>query len=65
MKPDVREEIETHHCSTDGVLRDFCDGSYVKQLPGINNSTLLLAFYYDELEVANPLGSRRGKHQVR
>lgn len=64
MKPDVREEVETRHCSTDGVLRDFCDGSYVKQLAGVDNSTLLLAFYFDELEVANPLGSRRGKHKL-
>lgn len=28
------------------------------------NDHLLLSFYYDELEVANPLGSRRGKHKL-
>ena len=26
--------------------------------------TIILAFYYDELEVANPLGSKRGKHKL-
>ena len=25
---------------------------------------ILLAFYFDELEVADPLGSKRGKHKL-
>ena len=60
------EEVETVRCNTGGVLQDVCDGEYVKThlISGSTNDHLLLSFYYDELEVANPLGSRRGKHKL-
>ena len=29
-----------------------------------NQETLQLAFYFDDLEVANPLGSKRGKYKL-
>ncbi len=41
-----------------GVLRDVMDGAYAKGASQTNE--LRLAFYHDELEVANPLGLRRG-----
>ena len=60
------EEVKAGHASEDGVLRDFCDGSYVQNHPMFkeNKEALLLSFYFDELEVANPLGSKRGKHKL-
>ena len=46
------------------MLRDFCDGVFTKKIITTDEITLLLAFYYDDLEVANPLGSRRGTHKL-
>lgn len=65
-KTDIMEEIEAGHTSSDGVYRDFCDGSFMKKHPVFSQEceTLQLAFYFDELEVANPLGSKKGKHKL-
>ena len=61
-RKDMRDDIDADH-HTDGVLRDILDAAYAKKMSTSNNE-LLLAFYHDELEVANPLGSRRGKHKL-
>ena len=60
------EEIESRSSSDEGIYHDFCDGSSVRSHPlfSKNPETIILAFYYDELEVANPLGSKRGKHKL-
>ena len=64
-KPDVLEEVQTGHCSEGRVLRDFCDGDYVQSHPVLKqDQTLHISFYYDELAVTNPLGSKRGKHKL-
>ena len=66
-KADVMEEVlQKDHISEDGVFRDYCDGSFVRSHPMFQSSheTLLLSLYFDELEVANPLGSKRGKHKL-
>ena len=62
QKEDIREEVETERYR-DGVLRDYCDGEFARKVSA-DETTLLLAFYHDELEIANPLGSRRGKHKL-
>lgn len=66
MKREIREEIEDGHHASPGVLRDFCDGIFVRNHPLVMEypETLLLAFYFDDLETANPLGSRRGKQKL-
>ena len=66
MLPDIRDEIEYGHRASAGVLCDFCDGEIVKNHPIVkaNPKALLLAVYFDDLEVANPLGSKRGKHKL-
>ena len=48
------------------MLCDFCDGEFLRNHPLVNKNkdTLLLAFYFDDLETANPLGSRRGKYKL-
>ena len=61
------EEVETVRCKPGGVLHDVCDGEYVRTHMSGSTSTsdhLLSSFYYDEVEVANPLGSQRGKHKL-
>lgn len=65
-KADVMEEIETSRTSADPVYRDFCDGSFMKthSILKQNHEAIHLAFYFDELEVANPLGSKKGKHKL-
>ena len=49
----------TGHCSTDGSLRDFCDGSLFKEQEFFRqHPTALQIFHYcDDLEICNPLGS--------
>ena len=63
-KVDVQKEVTSGvSCSKDGTIRDIMDGKYVTK-HGYSTDDLLLAFYHDELEVANPLGSRRGKQKL-
>ena len=63
---DVMEDVLANRMSEDFVYRDFCDGSYVRNHPVLKliNDKLLISFDFDELEVANPLGSKRGKHKL-
>ena len=65
-KPDVREQVQLGDKSTGTVLRDVCDGKWVATHPLFqsNPEGLMLVFYYDDLEMANPLGSKRGKHKL-
>uniref|UniRef100_A0A1X7TS93 Uncharacterized protein n=1 Tax=Amphimedon queenslandica TaxID=400682 RepID=A0A1X7TS93_AMPQE len=64
--PAVYKETEMCHRSTDGVLRDFCDGEFFSQHPVFSrhNDALQIILYYDDIEVANPLGSRAGNHKL-
>lgn len=52
--------------SVDGLMYDFCDGSLFKSIPLFveDKSALQLCLYFDECEVVNPLGSRRGIHKI-
>lgn len=51
-------QVFTSHASTDGTLKDFCDGDDFKQhdLFGVVNNVRILNGYYDEFQVTNPLG---------
>lgn len=64
--PAVYKEITTCHESTDCFMRDFCDGEFFKQHPIFSNhqNALQIILYYDDIEVANPLGSRAGNHKL-
>ena len=46
-------------------MEDFCDGQYFKQHPVFKDDPNALQFiiYYDDIEVANPLGARSGTHK--
>ena len=64
-RQDVLDEIEKCHNSKDPLISDFCDGKFVQNHPLCKDKkSLQLALYFDELEVANPLGSKRGKHKL-
>lgn len=65
-KSDVMEQVLSDRVSKDGIFRDYCDGSVLQNHSMFKESqeTLQLTFYFDELEVANPLGSKRGKHKL-
>lgn len=59
-------EVLNGHQSTDGILRDYCDGESFQQHPLYSNNIqhLQIIFYFDELEICNPLGSYRKKHKL-
>jgi len=63
---ELQQAILRGHLSVDAeILSDFCDSEFVKYHEVCKNrATLQLALYFDELEVSNPLGSRRGKHKL-
>ena len=64
-KPDVLDEVLNGHASIGGVLRNFCDGEFFKNHPMLYDpKALVLGLFYDDLSVANPLGSRRKKHKL-
>lgn len=47
-------------------MRDVCDGQYVKQHKFLSAHPAALQFmvYHDDIEVANPLGSKAGVHKL-
>jgi hypothetical protein len=55
-----------HQCDHDsGLLSDFCDGEVFRSHPLFSvHSTALQIFYYDDLEVCNPLGSKAKIHKL-
>lgn len=52
--------------SGDGFLHDYHDGQIYKEHPlfASDSKALQLIIYFDEVEVANPLGSHRGVHKL-
>jgi len=47
-------------------MRDFCDATFYKDHPVFKSHPEALQFvlYYDDIEVANPLGSKAGVHKL-
>ena len=66
QNPDILREVENPHISHDGIYRDVTDGQYYQQHPifGQNDKALILLGYFDDLEVANPLGSKAKIHKL-
>ena len=62
----MKDELATTHTSTDNIKRDYCDGSFYKNHPlfSKDKAALQIIVYYDDIEVANPLGSRAGNHKL-
>ena len=62
----VLEEIDNPHESNDGILRDICDGDLTFNHPifSVDNGALQIIGYYDDVELANPIGYKVKKHKV-
>jgi hypothetical protein len=62
----IFSEAARDRMSVDGLMYDFCDGSLHKTITlfAEDKSALQLCLYYDECEVVNPLGSRRGINKI-
>ena len=58
--------FKKHLSDSSSYLHDFRDGLLYKQhaLFGVVDYALQVVMYYDEVEVANPLGSYRGQHKL-
>ncbi len=65
--PEVWHWLVRSHNSRDGIMRDICDGSYMREVRaelGVNDIYLELILYMDDIEVVNPIGSHVKKHKV-
>lgn len=56
----------TQPCEKTGVYKDFCDGDYFKDhtLFSEQPHSLQIQIFYDDFELANPLGSKHGIHKI-
>ena len=59
-------KVENPHKSSDGLIRDYCDGEQFRNHPlfSVDSKALQIMVYYDDLETCNPLGSRATKHKL-
>lgn len=64
--PAIRREIDEPHNRTDSVMSDFCDAQFFRMHPIFSTHPKALQFilYYDEIDVANPLGAKAGDHKL-
>ena len=60
------QEINSSHGSSDEIMRDFCDAQLIKdsEMFKTDPTALQLIMYYDDIEVANPLGAKAGIHKL-
>ena len=58
--------IENPHHSQDDIMRDFCDGNYIRSSPYFiqNPEALQIILFYDDAEFCNPIGHRTKKHSM-
>lgn len=66
QNPDVLHEVDNPHHSNDDVLRDVLDGEFVQNHPifAVQKDALIILGYFDDLEIANPLGSKAKVHKI-
>ena len=59
-------QLETGHRSQRGYYEDFCDGEVFQAHPlySLDCDGVQLFLYLDEVEICNPLGSKRKKHKL-
>ncbi|KAK3918242.1 Filamin A-interacting protein 1-like [Frankliniella fusca] len=61
-----REQVFQERASTDDVLRSYVDGSHCKSHPYLqrHKNVLHILLFFDELEIANALGSKTIIHKL-
>jgi len=59
-------QVFNSHQSKDGKMRDICDGELFKESQFFQEhpNGLQIHFYYDDVEVCNPLGSKAKVHKL-
>jgi hypothetical protein len=63
----VVKSFESYSEETNGHYSEVSDGSYVRSNPVFverRGQVLLFQIYADDVELSNPLGSKKGKHKV-
>lgn len=57
--------FKSHH-SSDGLMRDYCDGSHFKAHPlfAREPNALQIQLYFDEIDVCNPIGAKAVIHKL-
>lgn len=63
---EIRLNVENPKLHENGIFRTVLDGSYYREnaLSQNYNNTLAIIFYYDDLGIANPLGSAAKTHKM-
>jgi len=62
---DILSVIFQSGSSNPAMMRDFFDGELASMYPNrFGNNILQILLYFDDFEVANPLGSKRGVHKM-
>jgi len=63
---DIFSSVLSGHQSSDGKLKDICDGSYCGNhaLFGTDKQALQIILYYDDFCPVNPLGHRANKYKI-
>ena len=63
--PVILKEVLEGHESPDNIMRDFCDGQYIKNLPlAMNAPCLHFLINTDSVEITNPIGAHVKKHKI-
>lgn len=59
-------KVERGHRSLSCIMKDYCDGEAFSShaLFSTHTDALQIFFYFDELEVANPIGSKAKIHKL-
>ena len=59
-------QIKHGHQRDDNIVEDFCDSKMAKShsLFSKDSKALQLLFYYDEIELCNPIGNSKTKHKI-
>jgi len=57
---------QRRHRSSSDIMEDYCDGEAFKLHPlfSFQASAIQIFFYFDELEVCNPIGTKAKIHKL-
>ncbi len=64
--PEINAAVSTPHYSESSMMKDVCDGAYMRTLPLFikDPSVLAIILNHDDMEVANPLGGHVKKNKL-
>ncbi|XP_067936431.1 uncharacterized protein [Watersipora subatra] len=63
--PEIRNVVQFPIFSPDGAIKDCIDADYAQNSDFFaDGQKIMVAAYYDDIEVVNPIGSKRKKHKI-